>query len=168
MSEIFNGLYDDVFLQAIDNSYDNEKINNITKKFLEGTASSSEKRYFLQLKNNYLKIKNIEDYDMLEKKLYDGKSRKEIISFEIVRILNKAKTNVKVLTQLEDIKLLLNMFNDDLPLELYNKIVELIIKIEISLGIKIGLFNELCDLFEEQLEVIDKKYKEELIIVKKK
>ena len=53
----------------------------------------------------------------------------------------------------------------DLPLELYIKIVELIIKIEISLGIKIGLFNELCDLFEEQLEVIDK---EELISVKKK
>ena len=118
MSEIFNGLYDDIFLQEKNSSYTETEINDIIKVFLEGHANSSEKRYFLQLKNYYLKIKNIKDYHMLEKKLYANKSKKEMISFEIVRILKNSKANVKVSEQIEDIKLLLNMYDDDLPLEL--------------------------------------------------
>lgn len=156
MPEIFTGLYDNIFLQDIQNIYTGGNISDITKKFLNGNASVEEKRYFIQLKNQYFKVKKIKDYDSVQKQLYQGKSRYDIVSFEIARILKSESYDIKYSDQITNIKKLLSNNNNEVSNELYEKIVNWIIRIELSLGMKIGLFNEVCILFEKEIEKIDK------------
>ena len=156
VNEIFAGLYDEIFLQDIKNIYTGDSINSITKKYLGSNATVEEKKFFLQLKNQYFRIKSINDYEILQKKLYSNKSRCEIILFEIARILKNDKLNVKISEQISDVKKLLTINGDDeLTDELYEKIINFIIRIEMSLGMKIGLFNELCNMFENEMDRID-------------
>lgn len=167
--EIFAGLYDQIFLQDVKNIYDSGKIASLTKKILESNVTAEEKKYFLRLKNQYYKVKNIKNYELLQKKLYNDKSRYEIISFELARILNMNNLPMKVSEQVSDIEKLLAIYKDSkLTDELYEKIVTLIIKIEMSLGMKIGLFSELCTLFESELKRIDKELVVDTVVYSKK
>ena len=45
-------------------------------------------KLFDKLKFEYLLISNIEDYKRVQQELYGNKTRREIIEFEIVRIIN--------------------------------------------------------------------------------
>ena len=148
MSEIFVGSYDQIFLQDTKREYDDEIINNIAKQFLESNATVLEKSYFIKLKNQYFRIKGIKDYNLMQKKLYNNKTKNQIILFEIARISNNENLDTKVSEQISDIKRLLQMHGDNLPDESYERICNVIIKIELSFGMRIGLFNELCNLFE--------------------
>lgn len=155
MSEIFTGLYDQIFIQDVKKEYNDEEINNISKKYLESGATVAEKRYFIKLKNQYFIIKSFKDYNVIQKKLYDNKTRSQIISFETFRILKNENLSVKISEQISDVEKLLQMHGDNLTDELYERMCNLIIKIELSLGMKVGLFNELCNLFEGELSRID-------------
>lgn len=154
MSEMFN-LHDQIFLQDVKDVYDIDKISDLTKKYLESNASVEEKKYFLILKSQYFEIKNIKDYKEKQQKMYAGKSKNEIILLEITRILNNKNIDPLILSQIADIKYLLRVYSSNLPDELYSKLIDIIIRIEISLGMKIGLFDELCNMFEKMLDNTD-------------
>ena len=49
------------------------------------------------------------------------------------------------------------MYHDDIPNDVYKRMVNLIIKLELMLDVKIGLFKELCELYE----FLNNKFKEE-------
>lgn len=155
MSEMFNSLYDDIFIQNDNKVLPNDKISNNSKKYLEGGASLEDKRLFLKLKREYFKIKNIKDYKALQKKLYSNMNKSEIISFETVRILNSPSVNSRIAEQISNIRQILELNDGDLSDELYNKMANLIIMAEISLNIKVGLFSELCSFFENEIDKID-------------
>lgn len=153
---MFNSLYDEIFLQNDNDMFSNDRINDISKKYLEGNSSLNEKKFFLSLKKEYLKIKKINNRDLLQNKLYSGKNKGEIISFEIRRILNNRELSPEIISQINDIKKILIMYNNNLNDNLYYKVINSVIKIEISLGMKIGLFNELCNFFENEIDNIEK------------
>ena len=159
MSDIFNSLNDDIFLQDTNNkdvALDYSKINEITKKYMHSNASTSEKKFFLILRKNYLKIKSIDNYQELQKIKYKDKDRDDIISFEISRIKKNIACNDSVLLQLDSIEKLISLIEDVKNIDyLYNKIINSIIKIELLLGMKVGLLNELCCLFESTLNDIE-------------
>lgn len=106
-------------------------------------------KLFNKLKFEYLLISNIKDYKNVQKELYGNKTRREIIEFEIVRIINNFNNDEFVATQLMAIENLLKMYGDDIPEKDYKLIINSIIKLELMLDIKIGLFVELCELFEK-------------------
>ena len=108
--------------------------------------------FFDRLREEYLKIKSIKDYDLIQKKLYANKTRREIIEFEIVRIVNNYNGDDLISSKLVNIEKLLKMYDEEIPVDVYEKIINLIIKLELSLGMKIGLFVELCSLYEKEKE----------------
>ena len=188
--EIFNELVDDVFVQDSDLNQDiieldaeygigesdnidgvisensiNDKIAEYTKRYMNGNASKENKLSFLKLKNQYLVIKNINNYEDVEKKLYKNKSRIEIVKFEISRIIKNMNGNEKVSEQIANIERLLQMYKGNMSDDLYKRIINLIIKIELILDMKIGLFSELCIIFENELDRIEKIYSDDNKIV---
>ena len=188
--EIFNELVDDVFVQDSDLNQDiikldaeygidesdnidgviseisiNDKIAEYTKRYMNGNASKENKLSFLKLKNQYLIIKNINNYEDVEKNLYKNKSRIEIVRFEISRIIKNMNGNEKVSEQIANIERLLQMYKGNLSDDLYKRIINLIIKIELILDMKIGLFSELCIIFENELDRIEKIYSDDNKIV---
>ena len=188
--EIFNELVDDVFVQDYDLNQDiikldaeygigesdnidgvisensiNDKIAEYTKRYMNGNASKENKLSFLKLKNQYLIIKNINNYEDVEKNLYKNKSRIEIVRFEISRIIKNMNGNEKVSEQIANIERLLQMYKGNLSDDLYKRIINLIIKIELILDMKIGLFSELCIIFENELDRIEKIYSDDNKIV---
>ena len=188
--EMFNELVDDVFVQdsdmnqdiiKLDAEYDidesdnideviseisiNDKIAEYTKRYMNGNASKENKLSFLKLKNQYLIIKNINNYEDVEKGLYKNKSRIEIVRFEISRIIKNMNGNEKVSEQIANIERLLQMYKGNLSDDLYKRIINLIIKIELILDMRIGLFSELCIIFENELDRIEKIYSDDNKIV---
>ena len=158
MPEMFNMMYDEIFLKDNKvNPLDYEMINDITKKFVDSNASIAEKREFLILKREYLKVVNIKDYRETQKQLYQNKTRNEIITFELARIRNKGDVNPEVMEQISNVERMLSLRDEDISDDLYMKIINGIIKLEISLGMRVGLFNELCCLFEEELKNVESK-----------
>jgi len=169
MSEIFNCLYDDIFIQNDNNKVLlNDKINDSSKKYIEGKSSLEDKKLFLKLKREYLKINNIKDYKGVQRKLYSNMNKSEIISFETTRILNSPNVNNVISEQIANVVQILSLNDGDLSDDLYNKMVNFIIVTEISLGIKVGLFNELCSFFENEVDKIDNNVLEKTIYTKKK
>lgn len=140
--KLFMELDDDLFLYEIGNQKVN-KLNNI--------------ELFDKLRNEFFIISNIDNYEDLEKKLYGDKSKKEIIEFELVRIIDNLNNNEFVTFQLVNIEKLLKMYHDDIPNDVYKRMINLIIKLELMLDVKIGLFKELCELYE----FLNNKFKEE-------
>ena len=165
MSDIFNGLHDQIFLQDVSDSYGVDKIIDLSKKYLESNVSVEEKKYFLKLKSLYFEIKNIKDYSQIQQNIYANKSKKEIVLLEVTRILNNINVDCVILTQIDDIKYLISVYDNYLPDELYDRLVDTIIRIEISLGMKIGLFNELCNMFEK---ILDNKDNNKIILRRNK
>ena len=53
------------------------------------------------------------------------------------------------------------MYKGNLSDDLYKRIINLIIKIELILDMKIGLFSELCIIFENELDRIEKIYSDD-------
>jgi len=180
---IFNELIDDVFVQESDvnqdiikldakygvDEYDNkvdefseinfnDKIAEYTKVYMNSNASKDSKLSFLRLKNQYLTINGIDDYINIEKKIYKNKGRVEIVKFEISRIIKNMNGNEKVSEQIANIERLLQMYKGNLSDDLYKRIINLIIKIELLLDMKIGLFSELCIIFENEMNRIEKIY----------
>ena len=49
-----------------------------------------------------------------------------------------------------DIEKLLKMYDDEIPDDVYEKIINLIIKLELSLDMNVGLFREVCRLYEKE------------------
>lgn len=155
MSDMFNSFYDDIFLPKDSDGIENNKIDLAERVLIESGVPVEEKRYFAKLKTEYLKIKGIKDYQKIQIRLYENKSKIEIIKFEIARIKNHSKCNAKIFAQIDDINSLLKIYNDNIPEQKYYKIINLIIKMEIQMGMRIGLFKELCDLFEAEVKRIN-------------
>ena len=142
--KLFMELDDDLFLYEVGNQKNN-KLNNM--------------ELFDKLKNEFLIISNIDNYENEQQKLYGDKTKREIIEFELVRIIDNLNNNEFVTFQLVNIEKLLKMYHDDIPDNVYKTIINLIIKIELMLDVKIGLFKELCELYEDlnNREIYDKK-----------
>lgn len=169
MSDIFNAMYGEIFLKENNNKpLDNEKINFLTKEYLESNAKIDEKKKFLKLKREYLRIINIKDYGVLQEKLYVGKNKKEIISFELLRISNKYQVDKDILEQVSNVEKILDLYDTELPDELYMKMIQGIVMLELSLGLKVGLFKEFCLIFEEECKKIEKFLTDYEKVVKKK
>lgn len=169
MSDIFSAMYDEIFLK--DNKSDwlsEEKINIITQKYIESRAIVEEKKDFLRLKKEYFKIINIKDKEIIQKTLYANKNRKEIITFELSRIMAKNNKNVIVLEQVFNVEKIIDLYENDIPEELYMKIVNGLIELEISLGLKIGLFKEFCALFQEKCKKIEEDLTDGVRYIKQK
>ena len=132
--KLFMELDNDLFLYEVNNQKMN-KLNNID--------------LFNKLRDQFLIIANIDNYEDIQKKLYGDKSKKEIIEFELVRIIDNLNDNEFVTFQLVNIEKLLKMYHDDIPNDVYKRIINLIIKIELMIDIKVGLFKELCDLYKD-------------------
>lgn len=155
MSNMFDTMNDEIFLNENDyKPLDSEQINVITKKYIESKASLDDKKNFLKLKKEYLKIISIKDFQKVQEKLYSDKSKKEILSLEISRILNKNK-DFEILEQMTNVEKILDLYEEDIPNDLYLRIVDGILRLEISLELKIGLFKEFCLLFEDECKKIE-------------
>lgn len=143
----------------INDVYNNnyERIEIVTNNYISSTADIAKKKEFLILKREYNKIQKISDYKTIQKLIYKDKKKTEIISFELSRILTVANERGLHLDQINDIQSILNSCKqmNDISDDLYIKAINIIIKIELSLGMKIGLFNELCNLFEKELHRIE-------------
>lgn len=169
MSEMFNMMYDEIFLKENRmNTMDNEHINEVTKKYIGSKAILEDKKKFLQLKKMYLKVINIKDYRIIQNQLYQNMDRNDVISFELVRILEKASDDSFVLEQVSNVKKILSLYDEDMSDDLYFKIINGIIELELSLGMNVGLFRELCLLFENKVEEIDAKLNGDLGSYKRK
>lgn len=127
----------------------NDKINIYSDDVL---FDKEDNKFFLKLKKEYLIVKNIKDYKERQSILYVNKNKRDIIEFEIARIKNSEKCSSKIKKQLLEITDLLSLIGDNLTDELYTKIINLIIKLELSLDMKIGLFDELCKMYNDELE----------------
>lgn len=155
MSDIFSLMYGEIFLKDNnDNPLDKERIELITKKYIESKVRIEKKKEFLRLKREYFRIMNIIDYENVQKKLYNGKNKKEIIAFELFRIKNASKDD-ELMEQVSMVESLIDSYDIDVPDDLYMKIIYVIIKLELSYGIKIGLFREFCSLFENECKKIE-------------
>jgi len=190
--DMFNELIDDVFVQDSDMNQEiikldakygidesdnkdeelseinfNDKIAEYTKVYMNSNASKDSKLSFLRLKNQYLIIKNIDNYEDVEKRLYKNKSRIEIVKFEISRIIKNMDGNEKVSEQIANVERLLQMYRGNLSDDLYKRVINLIIKVELLLDMKIGLFSELCIIFENEMSRIGKVYFDNKVVVSK-
>ena len=130
--KLFMELDDNLFLYEVGNQKKN-KLNSI--------------ELFNKLRNEYIIITNIDNYEKVQQDLYGNKSKKEIIEFELVRIIDNLNNNEFVTVQLVNIEKILKMYHEEVPNDVYNRIINLIIKLELVLDIKIGLFKELCELY---------------------
>lgn len=136
----------------------NDKVVWYTKKYMDSNASKDNKLCFLRLKNQYLIIKNIDNYEDVEKRLYRNKNRIDIVKFEISRIVKNMDGNEKISEQIANVEKILQMYKGNLSDDLYKRIINLIIKFELLLDMKIGLFTELCVIFENEMNRIEKIY----------
>ena len=54
-----------------------------------------------------------------------------------------------------DVEKLLKIYDEQIPDEVYEKIINLIIKLELSLDMNVGLFREVCRLYEKENKLIN-------------
>ena len=110
---------------------------------------------FLKLKKLYLKIINICGYENFQKKLYGNRTKRQIVELELVRIKNKNSKDKFVIENVLNIEKLLKMYDEDIPETIYEKIINLIIQLQLSLDMNIGLFNEVCKMYENERKIIE-------------
>ena len=141
--KLFMELNDDFFnnidVKFENNQRDNKDLSDYTNKF-----------FFNKLKQEYFKIIKIDNFENFQDKLYGKKDRREIIEFELYRIYGNNNINDYVRDNIIDIEKLLKMYDKEIPNEVYEKIINLIIKLELSLDMNVGLFREVCRLYEKE------------------
>lgn len=135
-------------------SFDNVMIEKLSQKYIMSDVNLDDKKSFLKLKKEYYRVKGICDYETIQEKLYDNKSKSEILSFELSRILKQNANNPDILEYVASIQSILSSYKGEIPDELYIDVANIIIFLEISLGMKIGLFKELNLIFENKLHEI--------------
>lgn len=165
MSLMFDSLDDEIF---VDKTLDKTKINASVNKYLNSDATEKEKVFLLKLKKLYFVVKDIPNYKDVQNSLYGNKSKIDIISFELTRIIKYEKIDDISLKQVDSIKKIISDDKKDLSDDLYIKIINLIIKIEISLGMNVGLFNEVCNYLEGMIKEIDNDLSKPNLIYTKK
>lgn len=155
MSKNFDDDYDRIIFSEKENEFvDDILIEKLSKKYILSDDSIEEKKNFLKLKKEYYKVKSIDNYKVVQEKLYDNKNKAEILSFELSRILKQNANNPDVLEYIASIQSILSSYKGEITYELYINVASIIIFLEISLGMKIGLFSELCLIFENKLQEI--------------
>ena len=155
MSKNFDDDYDKIIFSKKENVFvDDILIERLSKKYIMSDDSIEEKKNFLKLKKEYYKVKSIDNYKVVQEKLYDNKNKAEILSFELSRILKQNANNPEVLEYIASIQSILSSYKGEITDELYVNVASIIIFLEISLGMKIGLFSELCLIFEGKLQEI--------------
>ena len=138
-----------------DMSFSNEVIEKLSQKYImNGDVTLEDKKAFLKLKKEYYRIKSINDYDVVQEKLYDNKNKLEILSFELSRILKQNPDNSDVLDYISSLQSILSSYKGDITDEVYYAVSNIIISLELSLGMKIGLFREVNLIFENKLKDI--------------
>ena len=141
-----NNLFKDLNSDFVNNTnikYDNGLINNDLSVY-------KNKFLFVKLKEEYLKIIKIDNYDTFQDKLYGNNNRKDIVEFELFRIKSNNLIIDYVKENIFDIEKLLKMYDEQNPDEIYEKMINLIIKMELSLDMNVGLFREVCHLYEKE------------------
>lgn len=155
MYKSFDDNYDKIMSLSSNGLFvDDMLIEKLSKKYIMSDESLEEKKSFLRLKKEYYKVKNIENYKEVQEKLYDNKSKAEILSFELSRILKQNANDSETLEYVASIQSILSSYKGEITDELYISVSSIIIFLEISLGMKIGLFSELCLIFENKLQEI--------------
>lgn len=144
--KLFVDFDDDVF------DYVKVELNNSSfgDGYKDGLLNKERTLLFNRLKTEYLRITKIKDYESVQKELYGNKSRRKIIEFELARIKKSFNGEVSISDSLVNIEKLLKMYDGELPNEIYEKIINIIIKLELLFDMRIGLFKELCCLFETE------------------
>ena len=145
---LFTDLKSD-FVNNANIKYDNRLINNIEETVYKN------KFLFVILREEYLKIIKIDNYDVLQDKLYGNKNRKEVVEFELFRIKSNNLIIDYVKENIVDVEKLLKIYDEQIPDEVYEKIINLIIKLELSLDMNVGLFREVCRLYEKENELFN-------------
>ena len=145
---LFTDLKSD-FVNNANIKYDNSLLNDNEETVYKN------KFLFVKLRDEYLKIIKIANYDTFQDKLYGNKNRKEIVEFELFRIKSNNLIIDYVKENIVDIEKLLKMYDGQIPDEIYEKIVNLIIKLELSLDMNVGLFREACRLYEKENELFN-------------
>lgn len=125
-------------------------VNNANIKYDNEEMVYKNKFLFVKLREEYLKIIKIANYDAFQDKLYGNKNRKEIVEFELFRIKSNNLIIDYVKENIIDIEKLLKMYDEQIPDDVYEKIINLIIKLELSLDMNVGLFREVCRLYEKE------------------
>ena len=136
-------------------SVDINRIEEVTKKYLAGPSDILQKKEFLRLKSEYYKVKKIENYSDVQRQLYKGKTKSEIVAFEIFRILKFSEAHSFKCDSIIEIKRMLFSSKGKISDEVYSSFIKNIIKYEITLGMRVGLFDELCNLFEDKINEIE-------------
>lgn len=148
--KLFMELNDDFFnnidMKFENNQRDNKDLSDYTNKF-----------FFNKLKQEYFKIIKIDNFENFQDKLYGKKDRREVIEFELYRIYGNKNINDYVRENIIDIEKLLKMYDKEIPNEVYEKIINLIIKLELSLDMNIGLFREVCALYEKENKLLNER-----------
>lgn len=121
----------------------------------EDLIDFDEKKFFLKLRKNYLRISGIKHREELQGKLYDGFTKVQIIKFELNRIILSSSSFKEFSEQILMINKLLELYSDSMSDDLYKKIINIIIKIEIESNMRVALFSELCEMYEEYQEKIE-------------
>lgn len=148
---------DDDDLAEYENDYEkgskeSDSIHNKFLKVLEGHLDNSEKVFLKQLYVLYLRFEKLNNYDEEEKKLYNNMNDYDKILFETERINKflRGKRDKRVSSSLNLIKNLVSN-NRNMDDRLYASIYEEIIRLELKLGMQIGLYKEVCSLFKEKV-----------------
>lgn len=155
MSKNFDDNYDRLMFCDFNNScFDGVTIEELYQKYIMSDKNLDAKKYFVKLKDEYIKIKKIENYQRIQETLYANKDRAEILSFELSRILKQNPDNPKILERIASVQSILSSYKGNIPDDSYVNIVDTIIYLELHLGMKIGLFNEVCLIFESKLQEV--------------
>ena len=139
-----------------------ETIEWIDDLLHSGDIDYNEKIYLLKLRNIYNKSFTIGDVDEIEKKLYKNRKPKEKFYFEKNRILRYMEKygrdgDANFLSDLKFIKTkekMLSLINDNDD-DTYSELLQDLVKLEIDLGIDIGLFKEFRKFVIRYLNDID-------------
>lgn len=132
---------------------------DVSKKFLDclGKASDKhEKELLKQLYMEYMRIQTLGDYNLEEEKLYGGMDNYNKLSFELKRIESETISRKKPLPMNASLAQVF-IEKGSIDNELYNMLAEQIIMSQLELKMKIGLYSEVCELFEKKID-----YKENL------
>lgn len=141
---------DNLFIDLNSNFVNNTNIKDDNSLINNDLSIYNNKFLFVKLSEEYLKIIKIANYDTFQDKLYGNKTRKEIVEFELFRIKSNNLIVDYVKENIIDIEKLLKMYDDEIPDDVYEKIINLIIKLELSLDMNVGLFREVCRLYEKE------------------
>lgn len=132
----------------------NEKLNAV---FTSRYITIDEKNRLLLMKKRYLtflKMKNIKE---AENKLYNNRSDREKVDFEISRIeytLQK-KDNTQEIDKIKrDLRYVKNIFANAKKDTSYGNLFAILIVMEEELKMDIGLFEEYIDFFEKEVDVM--------------